>query len=155
MHWEWSLACLIRCAVYRTPLLDGLTIGPTISSVARLSQTVPDPLSRTPKNIPVVSCGTSSTTSYLFQSGVPLIGLSPILSRSSSIHYCGGGPQRAARDLTPQRGAGAAVQRIHAVVPRADINHRIRHGGHKLHDKSASVAPQQGAGVGGKTTLSS
>ena len=23
VHWEWSLACLIRCGVHRTPLLDG------------------------------------------------------------------------------------------------------------------------------------
>src|SRR5450432_583396 len=50
------------------------TLGSTISNFASLSQTMSDQLSRTPKNIPVASCGTSSTTSYFCQVVVPFIG---------------------------------------------------------------------------------
>src|SRR6476660_6244988 len=39
------------------------TLEPTVSNFTLLIQTVPDPLSKVPKNTSVASCGTSRTTS--------------------------------------------------------------------------------------------
>ena len=59
-----------------------LTSEPTSSKVMSSIQTVPAPVSITPKAMLVLSCGTSRTRAYSCQSVVPSIGLLQELSKS-------------------------------------------------------------------------
>jgi len=60
------------------------TSSPTVSKLALLTQTEPEPVSSTPNEMLVASFGTSSTTSKLCQSAVPFSGLDCMLSNPTT-----------------------------------------------------------------------